>query len=201
MKTMMKTIALFAVCVGFGCSKPEPKSSPTAPVTAPSGPAKVATKAPGPTKASAQPEAPTIPAPDPIKIGAPVELTLKSTGHAGEVRATLAFKMTADVPEVVARFVLPPGVTAAESVLERRFGAMVTGASASHTVTLQVPPSGRYKLGAGVDCVMNAGMTLSVGEVLFLGDQKPPVDQSQIVRPPNSPTGLRLSPAKETPRQ
>ena len=184
MKTMLKPLTALGLILALGCTSP-PEAKPTAPTSATA--AAVETPPPAPT---------TAPAPDPIKIAAPVEMSLSTTGMTGVIRATLKFTVTADVPNVVARFVVPDGVSVSDGLAERAFGAMAAGSAAEHSVTLVVPADGRHQLGAGVDCVMHAGMTLNAARVLFLGAGKPPGDQSRVVRPANSATGLRLSPAK-----
>ena len=184
MKTMMKSLTVLGLTLAVGCTSP-PEAKPTTPAPIP----EAVVEAPTPTSTPA-------PAPDPIKIAAPVEMNLSKTGVTGTVRVTLKFTVTADVPTVVARFVVPEGVTVRDGTAERTFGAMAAGAAGEHTVTLVVPADGLYQLGAGVDCVIHAGMTLNASRVLSLGAGKPPEDQSRVVRPANSATGLRLSPAK-----
>jgi len=186
MNTVMKPF--IALCAGLvlACS-----TSPDAKPVESAGESTVVNSAEAPAVAQH-----TAPHPDPIKTGAPVDMSLSATGQAGQVRVTLKFSVTTDVPEVIARFVVPAGVSVEDGTVERQYGAMAAGSQVTHTVTLNVPAEGRFKLGAGVDCVMHAGMTLNSARVLFLGTAKAPEDRSRVVRPANSNTGLRLSPAK-----
>lgn len=103
------------------------------------------------------------------KLTAPVELTLTVSAKVGDVDATIDLKALKDIPEAVARFVLPAGVSLRTGDLETKLGALKAGDTRRLTLAITVPNSGSFMLAAGVDAVMSAAVRLNKSATVYVG--------------------------------
>ena len=129
------------------------------------------------------------------KITPPAEVALRTDGTTGRVVATAEITATGNLPRVVARFVVPAGVTLVEGTAEVEVGKLAAGEKRSLTVTLEVPAEGRFLLAAGADLFMEPGIKLHRSTTTDLGDGTPDTPVGKVVRPPGG-TRIRLSPAR-----
>lgn len=103
----------------------------------------------------------------PGKTSAPVKTTLTSSASSGTVVLTLTMEALADIPRGVGRIVIPDqgrvangDIKVVKGDLEVDFGAVPHGEKRELQVTLEVRPSGKLKIFAGVDCHMTAGILM-----------------------------------------
>lgn len=116
---------------------------------------------------SAEPTAPTD-APQ-IKLSAPAEVHLTTSGTSGQVQATLSMRATADIPRCVGRFVVPAGVTVTAGDREKDWGPVASGEQKQLQLTLLVPAQGTFVLAGGMDLYLSSGVRLHQGDAVQLG--------------------------------
>ena len=148
----------------------------------------------GEQEATPAAEAETPPAAE--KTTPPVEVKLSTDKTTGRVVATAELTATADLPRVLARFVVPAGVTLVDGVAEVEVGKLANGERRSLSVTLEVPAEGQFLLAAGADLFMEPGVKLHRSATLNLGTEATRPPAGDVVRTPGG-TGIRLSPAKK----
>jgi hypothetical protein len=106
------------------------------------------------------------------KVSAPALVGLSVSRAVGDSVVVLRVQVTAAVPRVVARFVLPPAVRLVEGALEQDLGAMSSGQQREIRISVAIPAEGRFVIAAGADLHIASGIKLHKGDVISVGSSR-----------------------------
>ncbi|MEZ4266606.1 MAG: hypothetical protein R3F39_09530 [Myxococcota bacterium] len=103
------------------------------------------------------------------KTYAPVELKLTTSASSGQVEVVLSVTALADLPNALARIVLPEGVTLLSAEAQSQLGAIAKGQTASFSARAMIPADGAYTLAGGVEVKVSEGVQLAKSAVVQVG--------------------------------
>jgi hypothetical protein len=128
---------------------------------------------------------------------APVTVKITKTDESGLTRITMELTATADIPMGIARFGVPDQVKVLEGKKVIEIGPLANGETRTYDIVLEATAVG-YSVSASVDAILSEHMQLNTVATVVVGAPPPATSETEVIRGPDAPDGVRVERAVPT---